>query len=256
MAYKKLEIKKITSARINQERAGHSISTSERLKFQVAHALARDAVYAHWDVQQLKKQLEEQGNEVLILNTLTSSREEYLMKPHLGRCLNQSSLDILKENLNEYDLVFCVSDGLSALAIHSHFLNFWKLFKPKIEKYKYKIAPIILVPFGRVAVENQIGELLNAKEVIIFIGERPGLSSHDSMGVYLTYSPHVTTKDSESNCISNIHPPNGLHFKNACQNLLYLISESIQRHYSGVNLKIEEDKMLTSHQSGTQKYVK
>ena len=179
-----------------------------------------------------------------LTSSLISTREEFLKMPHLGKKLSLNSIHLLEQLNEKYDLVFSVSDGLSASAIENHFIPFWKVFAPLLIQYNFKIAPIILIPFGRVAVGNHAGEMLGAKVSAIFIGERPGLSSQDSMGIYLTYAPNRESKDSESNCLSNIRPPHGLSYEEGAKSLLYLILESMKLKYSGVNLKLNTDKIL------------
>ena len=234
-------LKKYTQARIGLDRSGHAVGTTELLKFQRAHAQARDAVWSHWDVAQLLTSLKDDSQSPIILNSRTSDRAEYLKRPDLGRRLSSSSYKLLANSRAVNELCFVVSDGLSAKSIADHFLPFWKVFAPKLEAAGWPMPQsIALIPFGRVAISDEVGELNGAKLSVIFIGERPGLSSTDSMGIYLTYDPKVSNTDANRNCISNIRPPDGLGYEHAADKLIYLIRESLRLKLSGPSLKEAE----------------
>jgi ethanolamine ammonia-lyase small subunit len=135
------------------------------------------------------------------------------------------------------DIAFSVSDGLSAAAIDAHFLPLWEKIETALKAGRLTRFPLVLVPFGRVAVGDAIGEALGAKLSVIFIGERPGLTSADSLGIYLTYQPRRGTPDASRNCLSNIRPPEGMGYELASEKLLYYVRESLRRQISGVTLK-------------------
>ncbi len=226
-----------TKARINLDRLGHGLLTKDILSLKWAHALAKDAVLTPWDVKDSKNKLLALNEKSLILSSKVNDKDEYLRRPDLGRKLSSESIKALSA-LNPCDLVFIISDGLSSTAIR-HLVPFWQVFKEQLENYTLNIAPLMLVPFSRVAIADEIGFLLKAKLAIIFIGERPGLSSPDSLSIYLTYDPKPSNTDSDRNCISNICPPNGLSYELAVDKLDFLIRESLQRKLSGVELKEE-----------------
>jgi ethanolamine ammonia-lyase small subunit len=210
-----LELRRLTPARIALGRTGTSMPTSAQLDFQYAHAQARDAVH--------------------------------LQRPDLGRKLSDESAQTLRDyalaNPGGVDLAIVVADGLSALAVHRHTLPFLARMEDQIVNDGWSVSPVILVEQGRVAVADEIGELLGAKMVVILIGERPGLSSPDSLGLYFTYNPKVGLTDAYRNCISNVRLE-GLSYGMAAHRLLYLMREACRRQLSGVNLK-DEAQVLT-----------
>lgn len=233
-------LKKFTSARVGLGRAGHAQPTQVVLAFQRAHAEARNAVLKSWDRTELLKKLDD----AISISTQAMNREDYLKFPNKGRTLSSQSRDTLATITGELNsaptVVFIISDGLSANAIDKHLLNFWPHFIETFEKNFPKLRyQIVLAPFGRVALSDEIGELLKAKLAVIFIGERPGLNSSDSLGIYLTYDPKPGNSDAQRNCISNVRPPEGLSYEVAALKLNYLIQESLRRQLSGVHLKDE-----------------
>lgn len=251
-------LREFTAARISLGRSGVSIPTSEMLAFQLAHAQARDAVHTPLDFDDLQQQLGELTTQFpklishypMTLHSQAKNRTEYLQRPDLGRSLEPKSVEKLQKVASEYiyNLSIVVADGLSATAIYQNALPFLQLLVQALQQDEqpWTIAPITLVEQGRVAISDQVGELLNADLVLMLIGERPGLSSPDSMGLYITWSPQVGLNDSSRNCISNVRPQ-GLIYEAAVQKTIYLLRESRRRKLSGVNLKdrsmaIEKDK--------------
>lgn len=216
--------------------------TSAQLDFQYAHAEARDAVHLPFDHVGLSQQLAERGRDSLLLHSAASDRHSYLQRPDLGRKLSDESAQKLREhalaNPGGVDLAIVVADGLSALAVHRHTLPFLARMEEQTHAEGWSLSPVILVEQGRVAVADEIGELLGAKMVVILIGERPGLSSPDSLGLYFTYNPKVGLTDAYRNCISNVRLE-GLSYGMAAHRLLYLMREACRRQLSGVNLKDE-----------------
>lgn len=237
-----LELRRLTSARIALGRTGTSMPTRAQLDFQYAHAQARDAVHLPFDHAALSAQLAERGHETLLLQSAATNRDSYLQRPDLGRKLSEKSAQTLRDhaaaNPGGVDLVIVVADGLSALAVHRHTLPLLARLEEQMTSDGWSVAPVILVEQGRVAVADQIGELLGAKMVVILIGERPGLSSPDSLGLYFTYAPKVGLTDAYRNCISNVRLE-GLSYGMAAHRLLYLMREACRRQLSGVNLKDE-----------------
>ncbi len=215
-----IDLRDLTAARIALGRAGHSLPTAELLAFQLAHAKARDAVHHPFDPLAF---------DGVVLKSAARDRATYLRRPDLGRRLDPSSASRLTPG--EYDAVIVIADGLSATAVHrqapvvlEHLLR---------ELDGWKLAPLCIVEQGRVAIGDEIGERLNAKLAVILIGERPGLSSPDSLGAYLTWSPRVGRTDAERNCVSNIRPE-GLEPKLAAQRIAQLMRTARDRQLTGV----------------------
>lgn len=236
------QFKNHTQARIGLARTGHSISTPELLDFQLAHALARDAVQEKWNVERFLKKLKSLGEKPLSVETAVHAREIYLKFPNLGRKLDKRSHQKLAKSKHrqQADIVFIITDGLSPQAVDTHFIPFWKTFKPllKQELPDYKTA-VVIAPFGRVALSDDIGKALKAKLCVMFVGERPGLTSVNSLGIYLTYGPKHGNLDANRNCISNIHPPEGLSYGLAAEKLLYFMRQCLALKLSGVDIKEE-----------------
>jgi ethanolamine ammonia-lyase small subunit len=231
-------LKQFTAARIALGRTGTAEPLQAMLQFRLAHALARDAVYATMN-QNLLHELQLPFFE---LNSQATTRHEYLQYPDKGRKLNDSSSQQLKEfNSTGYDLSISIADGLSATAINSHAIPVIKRLLPLLNGFS--VAPICLVQQARVAIADEIGWLLNTKLAVILIGERPGLSSPDSLGAYLTWHPIPGTTDEARNCISNIRPE-GLHYDLAADKLFFFIRESLRLQISGITLKDDQGKIL------------
>ncbi|QOQ75156.1 ethanolamine ammonia-lyase subunit EutC [Pseudomonas poae] len=237
-----LELRRLTPARIALGRTGTSIPTNAQLDFQFAHAQARDAVHLPFDHEGLSSQMAERGRDSLLLHSAAVDRHMYLQRPDLGRRLSDESAQRLREyaaaNPGGVDLAVVVADGLSALAVHKHTLPFLTRMEEQTHAEGWSLSPVILVEQGRVAVADEVGQLLGAKMVVILIGERPGLSSPDSLGLYFTYNPKVGLTDAYRNCISNVRLE-GLSYGMAAHRLLYLMKEACRRQLSGVNLKDE-----------------
>ncbi|MDE1909334.1 MAG: ethanolamine ammonia-lyase subunit EutC [Pseudomonas sp.] len=237
-----LELRRLTPARIALGRTGTSMPTGAQLDFQFAHAQARDAVHLPFDHAGLSSQLAERGRDSLLLHSAAVDRHSYLQRPDLGRRLSDESVQALRDyaeaNPGGVDLAVVVADGLSALAVHKHTLPFLTRMEEQTHAEGWSLSPVILVEQGRVAVADEVGQLLGAKMVVILIGERPGLSSPDSLGLYFTYNPKVGLTDAYRNCISNVRLE-GLSYGMAAHRLLYLMREACRRQLSGVNLKDE-----------------
>lgn len=232
-------LRQFTPARIGLTRAGAGVATHEQLAFQLAHARARDAVHAPFDAAGMAEELGRRRFSVVRLASAAPDRTAYLMSPALGRKLADEARWKLSELACDFacDLVLVVADGLSALAVHRHAVPLIDALAARLPP-DIRIGAVAVVERGRVAVGDEIGAALNAKLAAVLIGERPGLSSPDSLGVYLTWAPKVGRKDSERNCISNIRPE-GLGYAAAADKLVYLITEALRRQLTGVLLKDE-----------------
>lgn len=234
------QLRNLTSARIALGRAGTSMPTAAQLEFQYAHAQARDAVHLPFDHAGLSAQLAEHGRDSLLLHSAANDRHSYLQRPDLGRRLDDESAQVLSQhrvdNPAGYDLAIVVADGLSALAVHRNAKPMLEYIEEQALAEGWSLSPVVLVSQGRVAVADEVAERLGARMVVILIGERPGLSSPDSLGLYFTYAPKVGLTDAYRNCISNIRLE-GLSYPMACHRLFYLMREACRRQLSGVNLK-------------------
>ncbi len=227
-----------TPARIFLPRAGLALKTHANLQFQLDHAEARDAVHERLDAETLIEALRSRGLEVLRLASAARDRRTYLLRPDLGRELDEASRARLAGSADDYDIAFVIADGLSARAISSHAIALLDEALPAFQRDSWKLAPVAVVEQGRVAIGDEIGEILGAKLVAVLIGERPGLSSPDSLGVYLTFAPRVGRADAERNCLSNIRSQ-GMSYSEAAQRLFYLCGEARRRKLTGVELKDE-----------------
>ncbi|WP_426114523.1 ethanolamine ammonia-lyase subunit EutC [Pseudomonas sp. DSP3-2-2] len=234
------QLRSLTSARIALGHAGTSLPTAAQLDFQFAHAQARDAVHLAFDHAALTEQLQSRGREVLTLHSSAADRNQYLQRPDLGRRLSADCAGQLRAYAQNhpqgFDLALVVADGLSALAVHRHSPTMLERIDELAAEQGWSLAPVVLVEQGRVAVADEVGELLNARMVVILIGERPGLSSPDSLGLYFTFAPRVGLNDAARNCISNVRLE-GMSYPMAAHKLLYLMREAWRRKLSGVNLK-------------------
>lgn len=253
-------LNQFTDARLALGRAGVSLPTAPQLQFQLAHAQARDAVHFALPQAQLMQELSDQiaplfaaqqrDFSLLALHSAAQDRRHYLQRPDLGRQLNASSREralaaCVAPALGERRLAIVIADGLSSLAIARHAVPFLQAFFTQLFAASsgyacstWAIAPISIALQGRVAIGDEIAECLAAEMVVVLIGERPGLSSPDSMGLYLTYQAKPGVTDALRNCISNVRPQ-GLSYHDAASKLLYLSHEAAQRKLSGVALKDE-----------------
>jgi ethanolamine ammonia-lyase small subunit len=227
-----------TPARVGLARSGSSIATKELLAFQLAHAEAKDAVGELLDSELILRSLAERGLQALLLRSAASDRHIYLARPDLGRRLEESSRTRLGAAVRTCDLVFVLADGLSARAVHRHALPVLDQALPELNRNQWHVGPVTVVQHGRVAIGDEIGHELGAALVAVLIGERPGLTSPDSLGVYLTWNPAVGRTDAERNCLSNIRPE-GLTYREAAQRLLHLCTEARRRKCTGITLKDE-----------------
>ncbi len=250
-------LRKLTPARIGLGRTGKSLPTAAHLEFQLAHAQARDAVYQPFDAAGVTRQLQALGLEVVELDSAAPDRDTFLHRPDLGRKLSTQSKQKL-ENFAaakllptmvttsdyDYDIVFVLGEGLAAEAIHNHAVAVLELAIGAIHLHpdsaSWRIGPIVVANQSRVALGDEIGAILKAEQVAILIGERPGLSSPDSLGIYFTYAPRPGKLESDRNCISNIRHE-GLQYEAAVSVLLHLMHEAHRRKVSGVILKDERD---------------
>jgi ethanolamine ammonia-lyase small subunit len=226
-------LRALTPARVGLAATGVSLETREVLDFALSHARARDAVHARLDAAARAASLGALTSvPVLRLHSAARDRAEYLQRPDLGRRLNDASRKLLAEQLAEgTDVALIVADGLSALAVERHAAPLLAELLPRIADWS--LAPICIVEQGRVAVGDEIGKTLQAQIAVVLIGERPGLSSPDSLGAYVTWQPRPGLTDAERVCISNIRPE-GLAYTPAAAQLARVIAEARRSRLTGV----------------------
>ncbi len=236
-------LRETTPARIALGRAGGSLPTGEWLQFKGAHAAARDAVHNPFDAEGLAAEVSTLGVETVVVDSAAADRLVYLQRPELGRRLAPASQKRLAALARPGaapdltpDLAIIVSDGLSALAAHRQTTAVLAALLPRLAIDGWRLAPIVIARFGRVALEDEVGERLGARVALMLIGERPGLGSPDSLGAYLVYAPRVGNTDAQRNCVSNIRPE-GLAPAAAAETLHFLLSEARRGQVSGVGLK-------------------
>ena len=234
-------LKQYTPARVGLGRVGHAPPLSATLEFQLAHAEARDAVWKSPDWAALERGIEWLGPRVLRLKSRVADRAQYLLRPDLGRRLHPESRKML-ENVGSgpCDVALVLADGLSGAALDAQALELLNALLPLLEGRGYSLGPIVLVQDARVALGDEVGEVLGAQTVLVLIGERPGLSSAHSLGLYLTHHPKVGRTDADRNCISNVQAQ-GLSPLEAARKLLGLLEGARALGRSGVDLKPLED---------------
>ncbi len=228
-----------TPARIALGRAGPGMPTREVLAFGIAHAQARDAVHEALDVDCLERELRSVGYAPIRTHSAAPDRATYLTRPDLGRRLDEESARQLLAPAQPPEIVVALEDGLSAVAVQSHAVPLLAALR-EIAPRHWSGVPVVVALQGRVALGDEIGERLGARLVVVMIGERPGLSSPDSLGLYLTHAPRIGRTDAERNCISNVRPE-GLGYAAAAAKLDWLAGEALRRGVTGIGLKDESD---------------
>lgn len=235
-----IALRQKTNARIALGRSGASLPTIEWLKFGLAHAQARDAVHVSLDVDQLQQDLKcssKESFDIIGVSSQATRRDEYLRRPDLGRKLAPESSGMLSQRSpDRCDLVVIVGDGLSATATMRYAAPVIAMLLPELRGQDWRIGPLVIATGARVGLMDEIGAAMNADLALMLLGERPGLTSCDSLGAYFTYAPGADRTDADRNCISNIHAQ-GLRPEQATQTLLFLLNQARTRKLSGVALK-------------------
>lgn len=232
-------LRAFTAARIALGRSGTSVPLRESLDFRLAHAHARDAVYSGLATETLLTGLDALQLPVCRVHSRAATRPEYLQRPDQGRQLAESCRTVLAEQATACDVALILADGLSATAINDHALPLLGLLVPQLLQAGFRLAPAVLAEQARVALGDEVGQLLGARLTLLLIGERPGLSSPNSLGAYLTFNPRPGLTDEARNCVSNIRPE-GLDYPAAAARLFFLVHEALRRQLSGVGLKGDE----------------
>jgi ethanolamine ammonia-lyase small subunit len=230
-----LRLRRFTPARIALGRTGTGQPTAASLRFMMDHARARDAVHTALDFNAIGRSLRSLGWSVVHVRSAATDRAEYLRRPDLGRRLSSGDRPKLEDEAQGCDVAIIAADGLSASAIETNLQLLLGHLRPLLRARGRTIGPLVLVEQGRVAIGDEIGELLDAKLVVVLIGERPGLSSADSLGAYITWRPQIGTMDSDRNCISNIRPA-GLLPEEAATQIADVIEQAFGHAVSGVRL--------------------
>ncbi|WP_216934700.1 MULTISPECIES: ethanolamine ammonia-lyase subunit EutC [unclassified Acinetobacter] len=236
------KLKAFTDARIALGRAGGSLPTRPSLEFQLAHAQAKDAVLKPLDVASLTADLSKTGLPMLEIESQALEKNLYLKRPDLGRVLSEQSRTMLQqyraEHQEHWDVAIVLGDGLSARAIEENSPHFIPALLEACKEQGWKVAPLVIARGSRVALGDEVAEILRTKMLVMLIGERPGLSSPDSMGIYYTYNAFRGCHDALRNCISNVRPA-GLAYLLAIRRLVELMRKSCELQFSGVQLKDE-----------------
>ncbi|WP_315718764.1 MULTISPECIES: ethanolamine ammonia-lyase subunit EutC [unclassified Bradyrhizobium] len=223
-------LRRMTRARVALGRSGDGLPTAAKLEFQMAHALARDAVWGKVDFDGIADALA--PREVIKVASAASDRASYLRRPDLGRRL--AAGEAAKLRSGPFDLVFIIADGLSADAVESHAAEV--VIATEAQLSGLTVGPVVLASEARVALGDDVGAAMGARLVAVLIGERPGLSAADSLGVYLSFKPAPGLRDSARNCISNIHG-HGLSTERAADKLAWLVHEALRIGVTGIGLK-------------------
>jgi ethanolamine ammonia-lyase small subunit len=237
-----LALRRYTQARIGLGRAGDSLPTKAVLEFGLAHAQARDAVHMSLDLPELQRAMNSAGLPSVCVHSAVSDRLQYLRRPDVGRRLSLDSRAQLLASMPSMpcEVLIVVADGLSAPAVMRHAVPLLQALQAQLAATAIS-APIVIAQQARVALGDEIGEVWAAEQVIVLIGERPGLSCADSLGAYLTFAPRVGRSDAERNCVSNIRRE-GLSYAHAAHKLAHLIVHARRLQKSGVELKDESQR--------------
>lgn len=227
-----------TPARIAIGRCGASVPTREVLSFALAHAKARDAVHARLDRAALAVRLQGLGLATIEVESQAVDRATYLRRPDFGRRLDTAARNrlIATPQTQQCDCALVIADGLSATAVAANAPTVVECLLPHIGKLGITLGPVAIAAGARVALGDEVGHLLGARLVVVLIGERPGLSSADSLSAYITYAPRPGRTDAERNCISNIRP-GGLAAEVASASLAWIIEAALSLQTTGIALK-------------------
>ena len=239
-------LRRFTAARVGLGRVGNAQPTAAHLDFVEAHARARDAVWSALDEDALDAGLAAQGLGTRRVASAAADRREYLLRPDLGRRLRDADRAALAAAPHPGSFALVVADGLCATGVQAQAAALLGAILPGLRDAGWSVAPVAIARQARVALGDDIAEALGASAVAVLIGERPGLSALDSVGIYLTWAPRRGRSDAERNCISNIRP-GGLGTAEAARKLLWLVAAARRLGATGVTLKDEEPSALEAH---------
>jgi ethanolamine ammonia-lyase small subunit len=239
------DLRRFTTARVGLGRVGHGLPTAAHLDFQEAHARARDAVWSELDPEELEREITVLGLHALRVRSQAPDRRSYLLRPDLGRRLRPEDRAVLADAAQPGCFALVVADGLCASGVQAQAAAVLAELVPGLRSQGWRVAPVVIAAQARVALGDDIAEALGAQAVAVLIGERPGLSALDSLGIYVTWAPKHGRTDAERNCISNVRPA-GLSPAEAAQKLLWLIAAARQLGQTGVMLKDNQPLSLAS----------
>lgn len=261
----------LTPARLGLGRVGAATRTATHLGFVADHAFARDAVHAPFSAELFAASLTASlGHTTVAITSRAPSRATYLRRPDLGRRLSDAGLAALTASVTGalpdravdsvhmspgVDVAILICDGLSSIGIERHGPSLVAALVEGLGSAGLFVGPIAVASQGRVALGDEVGEALGAKLVIVVIGERPGLSAADSVGLYLTFAPRRGRTDAERNCISNVHPPDGLGYQAAAHKAVWLTRAALTRGETGVHLKDESEGLTLVHRADRERLV-
>ena len=233
------DLRELTPARVGLGRAGASMPTDALLAFTLDHARARDAVHGAFDTSGIVEGLTGFGLTPILLASQARNRRDYLRRPDLGRMLDPASQRALADRSgSSCQLVIVIGDGLSPAAVNVHAVELVRHLVPRLAEARIEIGGTAVATNARVALGDEIGAMLDARMVLMLVGERPGLSAPDSLGAYLTFAPRIGLTDAMRNCVSNIHRA-GLSYEEAAFKIAWLVREGLARQVTGVALKDE-----------------
>jgi ethanolamine ammonia-lyase small subunit len=230
------DLRDLTPARVALGRSGVSLPTRALLDFTLDHARARDAVHAAFDATALARGLGDLGLQAIEVSSRAADRRQYLARPDLGRRLDAASVQRLQNLDAAGRLAIVIGDGLSPTAVQAHAIPLMSELRQRLGGGNIAIGAVVIAHGARVALGDEIGGIVNAGMVAVLIGERPGLSAPDSLGVYIAFAPRIGLGDADRNCISNIHRA-GLGYEEAAFKLAWLVREGFSRRITGVALK-------------------
>jgi ethanolamine ammonia-lyase small subunit len=240
------DLKPLTPARVGLGQVGASLPTQALLDFTLDHARARDAVHSPFDVAGIRSGLQQLGLDTLEVSSRALDRSAYLKRPDLGRMLDVESRALLEsQDVAACDVLVVIGDGLSPAAVNQLAVALARNLIVQLKDAGLRTGPVVIATGARVALGDDIGALLNARMVVLLIGERPGLSAPHSVGAYVTYAPRTGLTDAERNCVSNIHAA-GLGYAEAAFKIAWLVREGLKRAATGVALKDESGTYRTS----------
>ncbi|PYP84323.1 MAG: ethanolamine ammonia-lyase [Candidatus Angelobacter sp. Gp1-AA117] len=238
------EIRARTPARVLVERAGAAYRTRTQLELRQAHAAARDAVRAEFDLEhEFASEFVRQW-ELFEVSTQAKTKDEYLLRPDMGRRLNETARRQIQARCPEdVDLQIVIGDGLSVTAVATQVPPLLPLMIEQARQRGWKTGQPFVVHYCRVGVMNEIGELLRPKVVVLLIGERPGLATAESLSAYMAFRPRSGHTDANRNLISNIHA-RGISVESAAARIVNLAAEMMRVELSGVEVKEQIGKLV------------
>ena len=223
-----------TTARIGVGRSGPRYSTASLLLFQGDHAVTQDALYR--DVDQ---KLLDEFNLFTVQTKITGGKQEYLLRPDLGRLLNDDAKRIINEKCQKnVNIQLAVGDGLSAAAIEANLRKIFPVIKQGVQNAGLTFGTPFFIKYARVGVMNDVGELIKPDVVILLIGERPGLGRAESMSAYMGYKPKYGDTDADRDVVCNIFENGGTNPLEAGAFVVQLAQNMRKSQASGVKLKL------------------